>query len=152
MDVDVAAVPRREPGMVPAEVMTSESQERMLAIVAPAALDDVAGGVRALGGRRDGRRPGDRRRPGGDGGEPVGRLRIRDGLDGPVLADGAGRGARRRRAALRPARGADPTDLDARLDDDPTADEPTAARAARTSSASSSTPPRSTASTTTSCS
>ena len=33
MDVDVTAVPRREPGMVPAEVMTSESQERMLAIV-----------------------------------------------------------------------------------------------------------------------
>ncbi|MGH9278150.1 MAG: AIR synthase-related protein, partial [Acidimicrobiales bacterium] len=39
MDVDVSAVPRREPGMVPAEVMTSESQERMLAIVRP---DDLA--------------------------------------------------------------------------------------------------------------
>ncbi len=35
MDVDVAAVPRREPGMEPFEVMTSESQERMLAIVDP---------------------------------------------------------------------------------------------------------------------
>ena len=33
MDVDVSAVPRREPGMVDYEVMTSESQERMLAIV-----------------------------------------------------------------------------------------------------------------------
>ena len=33
MDVDVTAVPRREPGMSPVEVMTSESQERMLAIV-----------------------------------------------------------------------------------------------------------------------
>lgn len=33
MRVDVAAVGRREEGMVPAEVMASESQERMLAIV-----------------------------------------------------------------------------------------------------------------------
>ena len=37
MDVDVTAVPRREPGMEPWEVMTSESQERMLAIVTPGA-------------------------------------------------------------------------------------------------------------------
>src|SRR2546430_11212006 len=35
MDVDVSAVPRREPAMEPFEGMTSESQERMLAIVAP---------------------------------------------------------------------------------------------------------------------
>src|SRR3954471_7409448 len=41
MDVDVAAVPRREPGMAPFEVMTSESQERMLAIVEPTSLDEV---------------------------------------------------------------------------------------------------------------
>ena len=41
MDVDVDAVARREPGMEPYEVMTSESQERMLAIVSPEALDDV---------------------------------------------------------------------------------------------------------------
>jgi phosphoribosylformylglycinamidine synthase subunit PurL len=40
-DVDVALVPRREPQMTPAEVMTSESQERMLAIVAPASLPKV---------------------------------------------------------------------------------------------------------------
>jgi phosphoribosylformylglycinamidine synthase len=39
MDVYVSAVPRREPGMEPWEVMTSESQERMLAIVRP---DDLA--------------------------------------------------------------------------------------------------------------
>src|SRR5204863_844500 len=31
MDVDLSAVPRREPGMQAFEVMTSESQERMLA-------------------------------------------------------------------------------------------------------------------------
>src|SRR5207302_683665 len=39
MDVDVSAVPRREPAMEPYEVMTSESQERMLAIVTP---DDLS--------------------------------------------------------------------------------------------------------------
>ncbi len=41
MDVDVARVAKREPGMNPVEVMTSESQERMLAIVTPADLDAV---------------------------------------------------------------------------------------------------------------
>jgi phosphoribosylformylglycinamidine synthase len=34
-DLDVAAVPLREPGMEPFEVLTSESQERMLAVVRP---------------------------------------------------------------------------------------------------------------------
>ncbi len=41
MDVDVNAVHRREPGMQPFEVLTSESQERMLAIVTPDSLDEV---------------------------------------------------------------------------------------------------------------
>jgi phosphoribosylformylglycinamidine synthase len=41
MDFDVSAVPRREAGMEPFEVMTSESQERMLAIVEPATIDQV---------------------------------------------------------------------------------------------------------------
>jgi phosphoribosylformylglycinamidine synthase len=41
MDVDVAAVHRREPGMTAVEVMTSESQERMLAIVEPANVEPV---------------------------------------------------------------------------------------------------------------
>ena len=41
MDVDVDAVPRREPHMAAFEVMTSESQERMLAIVEPSKLDEV---------------------------------------------------------------------------------------------------------------
>jgi phosphoribosylformylglycinamidine synthase len=41
MDVSVGAVPRREPAMAPFEVMTSESQERMLAIVEPAKLEAV---------------------------------------------------------------------------------------------------------------
>ena len=39
--VDLDAVPRREEGMAPFEVMISESQERMLAIVTPERLPDV---------------------------------------------------------------------------------------------------------------
>ncbi len=41
MEVNVLAIPRREPGMTPVEVMTSESQERMLAIIEPSSLDEV---------------------------------------------------------------------------------------------------------------
>ncbi|HYZ99423.1 MAG TPA: phosphoribosylformylglycinamidine synthase subunit PurL, partial [Acidimicrobiales bacterium] len=41
MDVYLSEVPQRERAMVPFEVMTSESQERMLAIVEPQHLDDV---------------------------------------------------------------------------------------------------------------
>ncbi|MGA2210448.1 MAG: phosphoribosylformylglycinamidine synthase subunit PurL [Acidimicrobiales bacterium] len=41
MEVDVSAVPLREAGMVPVEIMTSESQERMLAIVEPSSLEAV---------------------------------------------------------------------------------------------------------------
>ncbi|MEA2686712.1 MAG: phosphoribosylformylglycinamidine synthase subunit PurL, partial [Actinomycetota bacterium] len=43
MDVDIRTIPLRMTGMVPAEIMTSESQERMLAIVAPSDLDAVLG-------------------------------------------------------------------------------------------------------------
>lgn len=81
MDFDVESVPRREPGMEPFEVMTSETQERMLAIVTPDGLDEVM----AVCGRWDvtaavvGRVT-----------EPVdgvGRLRILAGWDGDLLAD-----------------------------------------------------------------
>jgi len=77
MDVDVSAVPRREPGMEAHEVMTSESQERMLAIVEPEGLDrvlaicerwEVASTV--IGRVTEG-----------------GALRILDGFDGEVLAE-----------------------------------------------------------------
>ncbi|MCI3949946.1 MAG: phosphoribosylformylglycinamidine synthase subunit, partial [Acidimicrobiales bacterium] len=77
MEVDVAAVPRREPGMTAAEVMTSESQERMLAIVRPEDLDEVLAVCRRWEVRAT----------------PVGRvtdgdrLRIVDGPGGAVLAD-----------------------------------------------------------------
>jgi phosphoribosylformylglycinamidine synthase len=76
MDVAVDVIPRREPAMEPFEVMTSESQERMLAIVTPAdrgAVEEVCRRweVRAtvIGTVTDG-----------------GRLRIVSG-DGTVLAD-----------------------------------------------------------------
>jgi phosphoribosylformylglycinamidine synthase subunit PurL len=82
MDVDVSAVPRREDGMEPWEVMTSESQERMLAIVTPEAWPDVAAicakwEVRAtVVGVVTAPEPG-----------RGGRLRVLDGFEGPVLAD-----------------------------------------------------------------
>ena len=41
MDVDLGAVPLRQAHMTPAEIMTSESQERMLAIVRPDDLEAV---------------------------------------------------------------------------------------------------------------
>ncbi|MCL2024527.1 MAG: phosphoribosylformylglycinamidine synthase subunit PurL [Coriobacteriia bacterium] len=41
LDIDVAQVPRREPNMQPFEVMVSESQERMLAVVEPSHLQEV---------------------------------------------------------------------------------------------------------------
>ena len=84
MDVDVTAIPRREPGMEAFEVLTSESQERMLAIVEPADLDQVLAicerwDVRAsvIGRVTAG--------PAGDG--SGGRLRILEGWGGEVLAD-----------------------------------------------------------------
>lgn len=81
MDVDVSVVPRREPDMEPFEVMTSESQERMLAIVEPDSVDRVLEicarwEVRAtVVGRVT--------EPDADG---VGWLRILDGFDGAELA------------------------------------------------------------------
>jgi phosphoribosylformylglycinamidine synthase subunit PurL len=40
-EIDLDAVPLREPGLEPFEILTSESQERMLAIVAPSRLEHV---------------------------------------------------------------------------------------------------------------
>ena len=42
LDIDVSRVPLREAGLEPFEVMVSESQERMLAVVNPSKLDEVA--------------------------------------------------------------------------------------------------------------
>ncbi len=41
IDIDVARVPLREPGLEPFEVMVSESQERMLAVVEPSRVAEV---------------------------------------------------------------------------------------------------------------
>jgi phosphoribosylformylglycinamidine synthase II len=41
IDIDVARVPLRETDMEPFEIMVSESQERMLAVVEPGKVDDV---------------------------------------------------------------------------------------------------------------
>jgi phosphoribosylformylglycinamidine synthase subunit PurL len=41
IDLDLDRVPLREPGMEPAEIMVSESQERMLAVIEPARLEEV---------------------------------------------------------------------------------------------------------------
>jgi phosphoribosylformylglycinamidine synthase II len=42
IDIDVAKVPRREPGLTPFEVMLSESQERMLLVVKPDGVNRVS--------------------------------------------------------------------------------------------------------------
>ena len=63
MDVDVARVAKREPGMNAVEVLTSESQERMLAIVEPARARRGARARAAVGGARDRRRSRHRHRP-----------------------------------------------------------------------------------------
>lgn len=41
VDVHLERVPQREPGMTPVELMISESQERMIAVVSPARLPEV---------------------------------------------------------------------------------------------------------------
>jgi len=124
MDVDVTAIPRREPGMSAVEVMTSESQERMLAIVTPADLGRVIEvcdrwEVRAtvVGHVLDRDEDG------------VGRLRIRDGFDGEVLAEvpasSLADDAPRYRRPLAP-----PSNLAARRLDDPSLLEPPASTGA----------------------
>jgi len=113
MDVDVSAVPRREPGMADYEVMTSESQERMLAIVTPedlARVQEVCAKweVRAAVVGRVTEAPAD----------APGRLRILDGFDGPVLGD-VPAVALSEDAPLYHRPLARPADQDARLADDP---------------------------------
>jgi len=109
MDVDVRAVHVREPGMEPWEVMLSESQERMLAIVRPEHLDQAldicrrwdvdASVIGVVTGS--------------------GRLRILDGMDGEVLADIPAASLEEDKPRYdRPM--AKPADYDARQADDPT--------------------------------
>ena len=105
-DVDLDAVPTREPDMEPFEVLISESQERMLAIVRPRDVEQVLAVCRKWG----------------LAGSPVGRFRDKQGLRvrhrGEVVADVpphalADEGPTYHRPAARPAW------LDALRDDDP---------------------------------
>ncbi len=113
MDVDVSAVPRREPGMAPHEVMTSESQERMLAIVAPGDLRRLEEVCR----RWEVRAAVVGRVTAPSSGQP-GRLRVLDGFDGEVLAD-VPAGALSDDAPLYHRPMARPGDHEARALDDP---------------------------------
>ena len=115
MDVNAGAVHRREPGMQAWEVLTSESQERMLAIVTAADLDrvlDVCGRweVRAsvVGRVTD-----------------TGRLRVLSEWDGAVLAD-VPAATLHDDAPLYHRPAARPADLDARRAADPARLEPPA--------------------------
>ena len=74
MLVDLDAIPRREPGLEPFEVMISESQERMVAIVEPGPLGGRARRLRALGPAGGDHRPGD---PGAGRRHPHGPRRAR---------------------------------------------------------------------------
>jgi phosphoribosylformylglycinamidine synthase len=116
MDVNVAAVPRREPNMEPFEVMTSESQERMLAIVTKANWPKVS----LLCERYEIRATviGVITESNGDGGV----LRIRDGEDGPVLGEVPAASLADDAPLYKRPLGR-PETLDAMLDDDPTWDE-----------------------------
>ena len=119
MDVYLSEVPQREPGMAPFEIMTSESQERMLAIVRPEHLDEVleicerwevrASVVGTVTGS--------------------GRLRVLDTFDGDVLADVPAKALEDESPRYDRPRTA-PTDLEARRADEPAATDDDAQRVA----------------------
>ncbi len=120
MDVDVTAIPRREPGMEPWEVMTSESQERMLAIVRPESLPKVEElcarwevNATVIGKVTEPEKDAN--------GEPIGQLRIRNGFDGEILAD-VPAAALADEAPLYERPLAEPKNRTAMLADDPTND------------------------------
>ncbi len=123
MDVDVTAVPLRERGMAPYEIMTSESQERMLAIITPENLEVVQEmcdkwEVRATVVGRVVEPEVD------DDGVVRAMLRIRDGFDGEILAN-VPAAALADDAPLYDRPHERPASLDAVWADDPTHDEPT---------------------------
>jgi phosphoribosylformylglycinamidine synthase len=122
MDVDITAVALREADMAPFEIMTSESQERMLAIITPENLPAVSElcakwEVRAMvvghvvEPDRD------------DDGNAVGMLRVRRGFDGEILAQ-VPAASLADQAPLYDRPRQRPANLDAVRADDPTDDEP----------------------------
>jgi len=122
MDVDVSAIPLREAGMAPYEIMTSESQERMLAIITPENWEAVADlcakwEVRAtiIGHVIE---------PTLDAnGRSVAMLQVRDGFDGEILA-AVPASSLADEAPLYDRPMTRPHDLDAVNADDPSDDEP----------------------------
>ena len=122
MDVDITAVALREADMAPFEIMTSESQERMLAIITPESWSAVSElctkwEVRA-------RVVGHVVEPDRDGeGNPVGMLRVRRGFGGEVLAE-VPAASLADQAPLYDRPRQRPENLDAVRGDDPTEDEP----------------------------
>jgi phosphoribosylformylglycinamidine synthase len=122
MDVDVTAVPQREPGMVPYEIMTSESQERMVAIITPDNLEEVEALCAKWEIRASvvGRVVQPVLQPNGD---LVGMLRVRNGFEGEVLAEVPAK-ALADEAPLYDRPRQYPSVLDELRDDDPSDDEP----------------------------
>ncbi len=121
MDVDVAAVPRRQEAMEPFEVLTSESQERMLAIVTPGDRAEVEEVCRRWEVRATviGTVTAPLPVP-ADGGGGGGRLRILAGPGGEVLAD-VPAASLSDDAPLYDRPMAPPADLELRRADDPAA-------------------------------
>ena len=62
MFVDMDAIPLRDPNLTPAEILMSESQERMMAVVRPERRRRVHGHLPQVGRRGHGHRRGHRRR------------------------------------------------------------------------------------------
>jgi phosphoribosylformylglycinamidine synthase len=112
MRIDLDAIPRREPGMEPFEVMISESQERMLAIVDPARWDDV----RAVCERWElpvaiiGRVTDDGEIAVVDGADELARIPARALASEAVIFERASRAPTRRRAAPAPGAPLEPVD------------------------------------------
>ena len=122
MDVDVNAVAQREPNMQPFEIMTSESQERMLAIITPENLSSVM----ELCAKWEVRASvvGHVVAPSNDAkGNAVGMLRVRDGFDGEILAE-VPASSLADDAPLYDRPRERPKELDATIADDPTTNEP----------------------------
>ncbi len=89
IDIDVARVPLREPGMEPFEIMVSESQERMLCVVAPADVPAVLALCEKweVGGAAIGTVTGTRRMRIFDGERLVGEMPVRALVDECPLYD-----------------------------------------------------------------
>jgi len=122
MDFDVTAVPLREAGMQPFEIMTSESQERMLAIVTPEGWPLVAEVCAKWEIRASvvGKVVEPTTLPDGSS---VGYLRVRSGFDGEILAEVPATSLADD-APLYDRPRQRPANLDEIWMDDPTSDEP----------------------------